>query len=201
VRGASAEKQVEGIMELPETFPGTAMVLPRFEELVKGYRATDGSVHLPDDVSPRSLLQQATRDTLTGMGLDVSGLTDDQMTDNQAWVLFPNFMMTIRAGECHVIMAVPHPDGDPNRCIWHVRSHMYLPPEHRGAFAVDLTEVEEPGSYKYFEALQQDYEQMPRQQLGLRNKRLGHMSLVKEDIVVAHYHSVVDRYVANGTTP
>ncbi|UXA06167.1 aromatic ring-hydroxylating dioxygenase subunit alpha [Mycobacterium sp. SMC-2] len=200
VRGAGAEKQIEGIMELPETFPGTAMVLPRFEELVKSYRAADGSLDLPEGVSPRRLLQQATRDTLTGMGLDVSGLTDDQMSDNQAWVLFPNFMMTIRAGECHVIMAVPHPDGDPNRCIWHVNSYMYLPPEQSSAFAVGLTEVDEPGSYKYFEALQQDYEQMPRQQLGLRNRRLDHMSLVKEDIVVAHYHSVLDRYLANAAT-
>ena len=135
------------------------------------------------------------------MGFDVSGLTDAQMSDNQAWVLFPNFMMTIRAGECHVIMSVPHPDGNPNRCVWHVSSYMYLPPEHRDAFQVDLTEVVEAGSYKYFEALQQDYEQMPRQQLGLRNRRLDHMSLVKEEMLLAHYHSVVDRYMANGICP
>jgi phenylpropionate dioxygenase-like ring-hydroxylating dioxygenase large terminal subunit len=201
VPGASAEKQVEGIMELPETFPGTAAVLPRFEELLNDYRAADGSLDLPDRVSPRTILQQATRDTLTNNGLDVSGLTDAQMSDNQAWVLFPNFMMTIRAGECHVIMSVPHPDGDPNRCIWHVSSYMYLPPEHRDAFRADLIEVVEPGSYKYFEALQQDYEQMPRQQLGLRNKRLDHMSLVKEEMLLAHYHSVVDRYMANRVLP
>jgi nitrite reductase/ring-hydroxylating ferredoxin subunit len=201
VQGASEEKQVEGIMELPETFPGTAAVLPRFEELVSGYRSADGSLVFPAGVSARGLLQQATRDTLTGMGLDVSGLTDAQMSDNQAWILFPNFMMTVRAGECHIIMSVPHPDGDPNRCIWHVSSYMYLPPEHRDAFTVDLTEVDEPGTYKYFEALQQDYEQMPRQQLGLRNRRLDHLSLVKEEMLLAHYHSVVDRYMANGELP
>ncbi|BBY37978.1 hypothetical protein MMAN_21120 [Mycobacterium mantenii] len=201
VPGATPEQQVEGIMELPETFPGTVAVLPRFEELVNSYRTSHGSLDFPGGVTARTLLQQATRDTLTGMGLDVSGLTDDQMSDNQAWVLFPNFMMTIRAGECHVIMAVPHPDGDPNRCIWHVSSHMYLPPEHRDAFTVGLTEVQEPGSYKYFEALQQDYDQMPRQQLGLRNKRLDHISLVQEEVVLAHYHSVVDRYLANGALP
>ncbi len=195
VQGASAEKQVEGIMALPETFPSTVAVLPRFEELVKGYRADDGSLNFPDGVSARTLLQQATRDTLTGMGLDVSGLTDAQMSDNHGWVLFPNFFMTIRAGECHVIMAVPHPDGDPNRCIWHVASYMYLPAEMRDSFKVDLIEVDEPGSYKYFEALHQDYVQMPRQQLGLRNSRLDHMSLVKEEVVIGHYHSVIDRYM------
>ena len=36
---------------------------------------------------------------------------DDQMVDNQGWVLFPNYFMTVRAGECHVIMAAPHPGG------------------------------------------------------------------------------------------
>jgi len=195
VQGASPEKQVEGILALPDTFPSTAAVLPRFTELVKQYQTEDGSLEFPDGISARTLLQHATRDTLTGIGLDVSGLTDAQMSDNHGWVLFPNFFMTIRAGECHVIMAVPHPDGDPNRCIWHVASYMYLPPEHRDAFTVDLIEVDEPGSYKYFEALHQDYVQMPRQQLGLRNNRLDHMTLVKEEVVIGHYHSVIDRYM------
>ena len=131
------EKQVDGIMALPETFPGTVAVIPRFEELVTPYRAEDGSVDFPDGVTARALLQQATRDILTGMGLDVSGLTDAQMSDNHGWVLFPNFFMTIRAGECHVVMAMPHPDGDPNRCIWHVASYMYLPAELRDAFKAE----------------------------------------------------------------
>lgn len=196
VQGVGAQAQVDGIMELPETFPSTVAVLPRFEELVNDYRDADGSVSFPDGVSPRKLLQQATRDTLSGMGLDVTGLTDAQMSDNQGWVLFPNFFMTVRAGECHVIMATPHPDGDPNRCIWHVSSYMYLREEHRDALRASLIEVDQPGSYKYFEALQQDYEQMPRQQIGLRNNRLEHMSLVKEEVVVAYFHSVLDRYLA-----
>lgn len=196
VQGAGAQKQVDGIMALPETFPGTAAVIPRFQELVAPYQGADGEVEFPEGVTARALLQQATRDTLTGMGLDVTGLTDDQMSDNQGWVLFPNFFMTVRAGECHIIAAVPHPDGDPNRCIWHVSSYMFLPAEHRDAFRAELIEVDEPGSYKYFEALHQDYVQMPRQQKGLRNKRLDHLSLVKEEVVIGHFHSVVDRYMA-----
>ncbi len=200
VQGAGAQKQVDGIMALPETFPGTAAVIPRFTELVAPYQGADGEVEFPEGVTARGLLQRATRDTLTGMGLDVSGLTDDQMSDNQGWVLFPNFFMTVRAGECHIIMAVPHPDGDPNRCIWHVSSYMYLPDEHRDAFRAELIEVDEPGSYKYFEALHQDYIQMPRQQKGLRNERLDHMTLVKEEVVIGHFHSVIDRYMAAATS-
>jgi phenylpropionate dioxygenase-like ring-hydroxylating dioxygenase large terminal subunit len=196
VVGAGAQAQVDGMMALPETFPGTAAVIPRFQELVAPHLDQDGKVNFPDGVTARALLQEATREVLTGMGLDVSNLTDDQMVDNQGWVLFPNYFMTVRAGECHVIMAAPHPDGDPNRCIWHVASYMYLPSEHRAAFQAQPIVVEEPGSYKYFEALQQDYVQMRRQQLGLRNDRLDHMSLVKEEVVIAHFHSVLDRHMA-----
>ena len=65
--------------------------------------------------------------------------------------------------------------------------------EYTDAFDADPIEVEEPGSYKYFEALQQDYEQMPRQQTRAAQHRLDHMSLVKEEVVIAHFHSVVDR--------
>ena len=39
VKGASAEKQIEGILNLPDTFPSTVAVIPRFQELVAGYRA------------------------------------------------------------------------------------------------------------------------------------------------------------------
>ncbi|OBI63037.1 (2Fe-2S)-binding protein [Mycolicibacterium fortuitum] len=200
VVGATPEQQVDGIMDLPETFPSTVAVLPRFQELVAEYRAGDGTLHFPDGVSARTLLQQATRDTLNDMGLDVSGLTDAQMSDNHGWVLFPNFFMTIRAGEATIIMALPHPDGDPNRCIWRVASYMWLPDEMKAAFTAEPIVVEEAGSYKYFEALQQDYEQMPRQQIGLRNTALEHMALVKEEVVIAHFHSVVDRYLAAAGT-
>lgn len=189
------EQEVEAIRSLPGTFPGVAAILPRFEELVSTYADHEGALQFPDGVGGRSLLQQATREVLTGYGLDVSGLTDDQMSDNHGYLLFPNFFMTVRAGECHVILSVPHPDGDPNRCIWHVSSYMFLPAEVREEFRVELTEVDTPGSYPYFLALQQDYEQMPRQQKGLRNRLLKEMTLAQEEVCIAHFHSVVDRYL------
>jgi len=193
--GFGADQEVQAIRSLPGTFPGVAAILPRFEELLTTYKNADGSVQFPAGVSGRSLLQQATRETLTEYGLDVSGLCDDQMSDNHAYLLFPNFFMTVRAGECHVILAVPHPDGDPNRCIWHVISYMYVPEALQEQVRAQLVEVEEPGSFDYFLALQQDYEQMPRQQLGLRNVRLKKLTLAQEEVCIAHFHSVVDEYM------
>ena len=92
-------------------------------------------------------------------------------------------------------MAVPDPDGDPNRCIWHVSSYMYLPAAIRDQYRAKLVEVDKPGSYPYFLALQQDYEQMPRQQRGLRNRMLKYMSLAREEVNIARFHSIVDKYL------
>ena len=136
---------------------------------------------------------------MSNKGLDVSGLTDAQMSDNHGFLLFPNFFMTIRAGEATVITAVPHPDGDPNRCIWHITSYYWLPKELREAFRAELVDVQEPGGFEYFLALQQDYVQMPRQQAGLRNSRLEHISLAREEIGIARFQSVVDRYLAGAS--
>ncbi len=195
VEGFGPEEEVNGIRQLPETFPGVAQILPRFEELVAAHRDAEGVLKFPAGVTARNLLQQATRETLTHNGLDVSGLTDEQMISNQGWLLFPNFFMTIRAGEAHVIMSMPHPDGDPNRCLWHVSSYMWLPPGLREEYRAELVEVEEPGSYPYFLALQQDYEQMPRQQEGLRNNRLNYLQLAQEEVCIANFHRAVDRYL------
>ena len=107
------EEQIKGIRALPATFPTVAEVLPRFGELVAGYRRASGELTLPDGVTVRTLLQRATREMLTAKGLDVTALSDDQMTDNQGWFLFPNLFMTIRAGEVSTILAYPHAEGDP----------------------------------------------------------------------------------------
>jgi len=187
------ERQVEAIRELPQTFPGVAEVLPRFEELVGAHRDKEGSLAFPEGITARRLLQQATRDTLSGKGLDVSGLTDNQLSDNQFYLVFPNFFLTIRAGEATFISAVPHPDGDPNRCIWHVAGYQWLPPERRSEQRAAL--IDEPKDFKYFLALQQDYEQMQRQQRGLRNHALEFLALSRQEVRLAHFHSVLDRWL------
>jgi phenylpropionate dioxygenase-like ring-hydroxylating dioxygenase large terminal subunit len=187
------EHQVEGIRELPATFPGVAEVLPRFEELVGSHRDGDGTLNFPEGITARSLLQQAMRESLTNKGLDVSRLTDNQMSDNQFYLLFPNFFLTIHAGEGVFISSVPHPDGDPNSCIWHVVNYQWLPPQEREAQRAEL--IDEPKDFKYFLALQQDYDQMQRQQKGLRNRTLKYMTLARQEVRLAHYHSALDSWL------
>ena len=189
------DEQVASVRNLPATFPGVADVLPRFEELVDGFRKPDGVLEFPDGISGRLLLQQATRDFLTARGLDVSGLTDIQMSDNHFYIVFPNLFITIRAGEATVIISVPHPGGDPNRCFWQTTIYQWLPAGERAAARIPLTEVAEGDHYEYFLALEQDYDQMSCQQNGLRNSALKFMSLTKQEVRLAHFHAAVDSWV------
>ena len=195
------EQQAESIRGLSATFPGVLDVLPRFEELLDSYRATDGSIVFPDGITGRLLLQQATRDTLTGKGLDVSGLTDTQMSDNHFHLVFPNLFMTIRAGEATVIVSTPHPDGNPNRCHWLVQNLMWVPPEQRESRREPLRQIAEGDHFSYFLALEQDWEMMQRQQNGLRNGRLEFLALTRQEVRLAYYHSVLDAWMEgrNGT--
>ena len=55
--------------------------------------------------------------------------------------------------------------------------------------------MREPGSYP-ISSLQQDYDRMQRQQTGLRNKGLTHLSLVREEMSVARFHRVWERQMA-----
>lgn len=189
------EQQAESIRGLPATFPGVAEVLPRFEALLDTYRRADGALDLPEGVTGRLLLQQATRETLGAKGLDVSGLTDTQMSDNHFHLVFPNLFMTVRAGEATVILSTPHPDGDPGHCHWLVQNLMWLPPEVRGAKREPLRDMADGEHFPYFLALEQDWEMMQRQQRGLRNAGLHHMALTRQEVRLAYYHSVLDTWV------
>lgn len=191
------EQQAESIRGLPSTFPGVAEMLPRFEELLAGYRGADGTLSFPEGITGRLLLQRATRDVLTARGLDVSELTDIQMSDNHFHLVFPNLFMTIRAGEANVIIATPHPDGNPNRCHWLVMNLLWVPTEQRAERRTPRQDIAEGDHFPYFLALEQDWEMMQRQQRGLRNSSLEHMALTRQEVRLAFYHAVLDRWVGD----
>jgi phenylpropionate dioxygenase-like ring-hydroxylating dioxygenase large terminal subunit len=193
---ASPEEEVEAIASLPPAnFPGLADALPRFAELAETYRGADGKIAFPEGVTGRTILQRATREAMTAKGLDVSELNDSQMSDYQFWSLFPNVYLQVRAGEATVIIAAPHPDGDPHRCAWQVYHLLWFPPEERLARRAAEVVVPEGEHFPYFLALEQDFQTMEGQQLGLRNTALPFMVLTKQEPKVALFHTTLDSWL------
>jgi phenylpropionate dioxygenase-like ring-hydroxylating dioxygenase large terminal subunit len=198
VPGANSrpEDQVELIRSVPKpNFPAVAEVMPRFEELVAAYRQSDGSLNFPAGVTARTFLQQATRESWVTKGLDVSSLTDNQMSDYQYWSLFPNTFLQLGPGDVTFIQSRPHPSGNPERCIWRVTQYKWLPPEEREKQRLPLTEIAEGEHVPYFLALEQDFSQMEAQQHGLRNNALKYMVLTKQEPRLANLHTVLDGWL------
>jgi phenylpropionate dioxygenase-like ring-hydroxylating dioxygenase large terminal subunit len=188
---AGGEQGVAIVRGLPAAnFPGLAEVLPRFEELVAGYGG-----NIPDEVAGRELLQRATRESMSELGADVSALTDNQFSDYQFWLMFPNVYMQLRSGEATVIWFRPDPGGDPNRCFWQVTNLQWFPEDERVGKREPLTIVPEGEHFPYFLALEQDFRQLEKQQQGLRNTALKTMHMTRQEPKVAHFHAGLDAWM------
>ena len=190
------EKELQAILGVPsEQFPLYADVLPRFAETMEEYRDATGALALPAGMTPKKLFQRMIREQLTAKGYDVRKLTDTQMTDYLYWLLFPNVFIQICVGDATIIVNEPHPSGDHNRCVWHVMFLHWVPEEERVGKAVPV-KVMAPGEhYPYHWVLQQDFDQMPIQQEGLRNHLFKEMLLTRSEPRVAHFHAAVNRWV------
>jgi phenylpropionate dioxygenase-like ring-hydroxylating dioxygenase large terminal subunit len=187
------EKDVQNILGVPaEQFPLYGDVLPKFEEAIAGYRDGGGKLNLPEGLTPRLLFQNLIRAHLTGMGYDVSGLTDTQMTDYNYWLFFPNVFIQVGVGDATIIINEPHPSGDHNKCIWHqVFLHWF--PENERKAKVEPVKIMPPGEHYFVHSvMEQDYVQMPIQQEGLRNPLYKEMILTKSEPRVAHFHTMLD---------
>ena len=191
------ESELQAILEVPtEQFPLYGDVLPRFAKAMEAYRGADGKLALPPGAAPKQMFQQMIREQLTGQGYDVSKLTDTQMTDYQYWLLFPNVFVQVCVGDATIIVNEPHPSGDHNRCVWHVMFLRWTPEAERLKRACPVTVMGEGEHYPYHWVLQQDFDQMPIQQNGLRNRLNTEMLLTKSEPRVAHFHAAVGRWIS-----
>lgn len=192
----SVAEEIANILAVPaEQFPLYGDVLPRFAQLVESLRGDDGEVRFPGGQTPRAVFQAMIRESLTGKGYDVSGLTDTQMTDYQYWLFFPNVFIQVSVGDATVIVNEPHPDGDRNRCIWHVMFLHWLPEADRAAARTPVQTIPEGEHFPYHWVLEQDFQQMPLQQHGLRNRLYSEMVLTRCEPRLAHFHHVLDQWL------
>lgn len=195
------EEDVRNILSVPaEQFPHYGDVLPVFEKRIETYRNADGTLVLPEGVTPQGMFQSLIREQLTAQGRDVSRLTDTQMTDYQYWLLFPNVFLQVSVSDATIIVNEPHPDGDHNKCVWHVTFLHWLPEAERNAAKEPVKVMPHGEHFPYHWVLEQDYVQMPIQQNGLRNQLFKEMHLTKSEPRVAHFHSMLDKVMDTVTT-
>ena len=164
------------------------------------YRGEKGGSEVPEvsfeDQNVREYLIQHTREKGVTMGHDYSGLDDDQMIDDWHYLIFPGLVFNTHAGAFLLFRVRPHPD-DPNRCLFDLWRYTWPDenqPTPEPAPNVHLDEGE--GSFGL--VLDQDFANLPRVQKGLHSDHLDAITISAQEVRVAHVHTVVDQFLADG---
>jgi phenylpropionate dioxygenase-like ring-hydroxylating dioxygenase large terminal subunit len=151
----------------------------------------DGS---PDRV--RGALQQAKRALAEEAGIDLSGLSDAQLTDDFQYSVFPNVAMNVHAEGFVLHRFRPHPS-DPERSFWDLAIFERIAP---GA-ARPLRPVHRRhrhGEESLGQALDQDAYNLPNVQRGMRSRAFERPLLSRFEQGIAHFHRELDDYLERG---
>jgi len=144
--------------------------------------------------------QQRRRDLLAARGLDVSGLTLDQMTSADDVYCFPNLVGPIYPGSA--IMFRVRPNGlDPDSSIKDTWTLEWPRPDRdpgtwEPRFYPDWTAKD------WGEITNQDYSNVLEVQTGMKSRGFRGARLnVRQEANILHMHRVIDRYLLAGRSP
>jgi hypothetical protein len=141
----------------------------------------------------RPTLQAANRARFTEMGLDVSELNDDQMSDDFHYFLFPNLTFNTMATSFMLFRQRPHPT-DPNKMFFDLQNYVRVPagspppprPEH---------EHYKHGEISLGLVLDQDAYNLPRVQRGMNSRSFEGLWINYKERRIRHMHKVIDDYL------
>jgi hypothetical protein len=145
----------------------------------------------------RDYLIKRAQETGAKLGHDYSGLTREQMIDDYDYHVFPSLKFNSHAGGALAFVSRPHPT-DPNKCFFDVYTLVWpdenaAPPEPAPLLEIDITQ-QSMGT-----VLDQDFDNLWKVQKGLHNSSLKHVTFGSSEVRVAHFHTVLNRYLQEST--
>jgi hypothetical protein len=200
-------------MIMPGGGPG-----PRYrgrpERTVRGLQAdlefweVDPTPYLDDLPSLRLALQRAKREQGADKGYDFSSYTDEQLTDNYHYTVFPNISFSMKPDGCIWLRAAPHPT-DPQKCIFDMWYLTLFPAGVSEYWSnsmgdwVSLDHVVEHetglvGEVSCGPGIDQDVAIWTTQQQGLRSRGYRDDYLPWQERRVRYFHDTIDRHLAMG---
>ena len=145
----------------------------------------------------RAAIADAVRKQGPALGCDFSELSEEQLTDDFHYTLFPNVTLNIHAQFTWVFTHRPHPD-DPSRMYFdflnlvRAPAHRIPRPEReqlRVADGASLAHI--PGG----NVIDEDMFNLPRIQAGMRSRAFSGLHLGTQEVRIRHFHDVLMRYV------
>ena len=170
----------------------------------------DGPVH---DIRAALLEGKRKFGKLYGMS-NYDMLTDDQLMESWSYSVFPNWTINVQDTVLMLQFWRPH-KSDPEKLIYNIM--MFFPRTNNPSKAmVDIAEMGNKDTITVASpddrparkcttdgadlghVLNQDYQQVPLQQIGLRSRGFKGMRFGGEEIRLRHFHAFVDDYIAVG---
>lgn len=144
-----------------------------------------------DDVRPT--LQRASREAAMRMGVDVSDLNDDQMTDDYHYYIFPNLTFNTHATGFMLFRQRPHPT-DPNKMFFDLQNYVRVP---AGATPPERPEhtSHKHGDISLGLVLDQDAYNLPGVQNGLNSAGYPGLWINYKERRIRHMHKTIDDYI------
>lgn len=162
-----------------------------------------------DDLTAlRVALQRAKRDLGASKGYDFSAYSDEQLTDNYHYTVFPNLTFSMKPDGCIWMRATPHPT-DPQRTLFDMWYLTLFPDgaseywsNSMGAW-VSLDhpvehEVGVAGEVSCGPGIDQDVAIWTTQQQGLRSRGYRGDYMPYQERRIRYFHDHIDRHLAMG---
>jgi phenylpropionate dioxygenase-like ring-hydroxylating dioxygenase large terminal subunit len=177
---------------------GDAGVPPALATMLRAWRI-DPSLFETNPAAARPALQRAKRAAAEAAGVDTSRLSDEQITDDHQYSIFPNVTLNLHAEGFALFRYRPHTD-DPARCQWDIQMFNRLP-RGTGEPLRAPHEVVDAGGGTLGQILEQDLANLARVQRGLAAAGAMNLGLTSEDMRIAHFHKVLADYVGRQVQP
>ncbi len=162
-----------------------------------------------DDLAAlRVALQQAKREHGESKGYDFSRYSDEQLTDNYHYTVFPSISFSMKPDGCIWLRATPHRT-DPERCwfdMWYLTrfpegATEYFSNSMREWVTIDHQvehQTGRAGEVSCGPGIDQDVAIWNTQQQGLRSRGFRGEYLPWQERRIRYFHDEIDRYLARG---
>ena len=153
-------------------------------------------------------MQERKRELGASKGYDFSNYSDEQLTDNYHYTVFPNISFSMKPDGCIWLRATPYP-GDPQKCyfdMWYLTlfpqgSKEYWSNSMRDWVSVDH-QVEHQtgiaGEVSCGPGIDQDVAIWNTQQQGLRSRGFRGEYMPWQERRIRFFHDNIDRHLAMG---
>ncbi len=141
----------------------------------------------------RHAVQQWKREHGPAAGLDYTELSDDQLTDDYNYLIFPNVTLNTHADDLMLFRHRPHPT-DPDRMFFDLQNFRLLKSDEEPPLRRPRHLQFRHGEKSLGRVLDQDAANLPRVQAGMHSAAFEGLWLGKQETRIRHFHKVIADY-------